>query len=97
MLPLIYDWRAPVSGLFTIMIKDRVHYKAPAGLIEGEIAAKWQYKVKNGKMVYAFESDTKIDDEILKQELGNNGGRSAEKYCTYHPKGTEPDHPKHKR
>ena len=24
-------------------------------------------------MVYAFESDTKIDDEILKQELGNNG------------------------
>ena len=28
-------------------------YEAPAGLIEGEIAAKWQYKVKNGKMVYA--------------------------------------------
>lgn len=24
-------------------------------------------------MVYAFESDTKIDDEILKQELGHNG------------------------
>ena len=24
-------------------------------------------------MVYAFESDTKIDDEILKQELGSNG------------------------
>ena len=24
-------------------------------------------------MIYAFESDTKIDDEILKQELGNNG------------------------
>ena len=41
-------------------------------LIEGEIAAKWQYKVKNGKMVYAFESDTKIDDDILKQELGTN-------------------------
>ena len=24
-------------------------------------------------MIYAFESDTKIDDEILKQELGSNG------------------------
>ena len=24
-------------------------------------------------MIYAFESDTKIDDEILKQELGHNG------------------------
>lgn len=24
-------------------------------------------------MIYAFESDTKIDDEILKQELGSSG------------------------
>lgn len=72
MLPLIYDWRAPVSGLFYDYDKGPGSYKAPAGLIEGEIAAKWQYKVKNGKMVYAFESDTKIDDDILKQELGTN-------------------------
>ena len=71
-LPLIYDWRAPVSGLFYDYDKGPGSYKAPAGLIEGEIAAKWQYKVKNGKMVYAFESDTKIDDDILKQELGTN-------------------------
>ena len=72
MTPLIYDWRAPVSGLFYDYDKGPGSYKAPAGLIEGEIAAKWQYKVKNGKMVYAFESDTKIDDDILKQELGTN-------------------------
>lgn len=72
MLPLIYDWRAPVSGLFYDYDKGPGSYEAPAGLIEGEIAAKWQYKVKNGKMVYAFESDTKIDDDILKQELGMN-------------------------
>ena len=71
-LPLIYDWRAPVSGLFYDYDKGPGSYEAPAGLIEGEIAAKWQYKVKNGKMVYAFESDTKIDDDILKQELGTN-------------------------
>ena len=72
MLPLIYDWRAPVSGLFYDYDKGPGSYKAPVGLIEGEIAAKWQYKVKNGKLVYAFESDTKIDDDILKQELGTN-------------------------
>ena len=72
MLPLIYDWRAPVSGLFYDYDKGPGSYEAPAGLIEGEIAAKWQYKVKNGKMIYAFESDTKIDDDILKQELGTN-------------------------
>ena len=73
MTPLIYDWRAPVSGLFYDFDKGPAFYEAPAGRIEGEICSKWQYKIRNGKMVYAFESDTKIDDEILKQELGNNG------------------------
>ena len=73
MTPLIYDWRAPVSGLFYDYDKGPASYEAPAGMIKGEIASKWQYKIRGGKMIYAFESDTKIDDEILKQELGQNG------------------------
>ncbi len=73
MTPLIYDWRAPVSGLFYDYDKGPASYEAPAGRIEGEIRSKWQYKIRDGKMSYAFESDTKIDDEILKQELGHNG------------------------
>ena len=71
MTPLIYDWRAPVSGLFYDYDRGQASYEAPGGTIEGEITSKWQYKIKKGKMVYAFESDTKIDDEILKQELGS--------------------------
>ena len=71
--PLIYDWRAPVSGLFYDYDKGQASYEAPAGTITGEISSKWQYKIRRGKMIYAFESDTKIDDEILKQELGKNG------------------------
>lgn len=73
MTPLIYDWRAPVSGLFYDYDKGPASYEAPSGTIRGEIAAKWQYKIRNGRMVYGFESDVKIDDEILKQELGNSG------------------------
>lgn len=72
-VPLIYDWRAPVSGLFYDFDKGKALYEAPSGILEGEITTKWQYKIKNGKLVYAFESDTKIDDEILKAELGNSG------------------------
>ncbi len=71
--PLIYDWRAPVSSLFYDYDSGPASYEAPAGVLTGEIAFKWQYKIKNGKMIYAFESDTKIDDEILKQELGSSG------------------------
>ncbi len=71
--PLIYDWRAPVSGLFYDFDKGEASYEAPGGMMEGEILSKWQYKIRGGKMIYEFESDVKIDDDILKQELGKNG------------------------
>ena len=71
--PLVYDWRAPVSGLFYDYDKGPASYEAPLGIIQGEIASKWQYKIKKGKMVYQFESDVKIDDEILMAELGSGG------------------------
>ena len=71
--PLIYDWRAPVSGLFYDYDKGEASYEAPGGKMEGEIVSKWQYKIRNNKIIYEFESDVKIDDDILKQELGKNG------------------------
>ncbi len=71
-VPLVYDWRAPVSSLFYDYDKGEASYEAPGGTMEGEITSKWQYKIRRGKMVYEFESDVKIDDDILKQELGEN-------------------------
>lgn len=70
--PLIYDWRAPVSGLFYDYDKGPASYEAPGGVLEGEIISKWQYKIRGGRMIYEFESDMKIDDDILKLELGTN-------------------------
>ena len=72
-LPLVYDWRAPVSGLFYDYDKGPAAYEAPSGIFEGEVTSKWQYKIRKGKMLYEFESDVKIDDEILGAELGSNG------------------------
>ena len=71
-IPLVYDWRAPVSGLFYDYDKGEACYDAPGGRMEGEILSKWQYKIRGGKLVYAFESDVKIDDEVLGRELGSN-------------------------
>lgn len=71
-IPLVYDWRAPVSGLFYDYDKGEASYMAPGGRMDGEITSKRQYKIRKGKMVYEFESDVKIDDDILKQELGAN-------------------------
>ena len=71
--PLIYDWRAPVSGLFYDFDKGPAFYEAPLGTINGEVTSKWQYKIRGGRMIYQFESDVKIDDEILMAELGSGG------------------------
>ena len=67
-IPLIYDWRAPVSGLFYDYDRGPASYEAPSGRLHGEISSKWQYKIRGGRMIYEFESDMKIDDDILKQE-----------------------------
>lgn len=72
-VPLIYDWRAPVSSLFYDYDKGPACYQAPGGRMDGEVWAKWQYKIRSGKLVYAFESDLKIDDEVLQEELGTHG------------------------
>ena len=72
-VPLIYDWRAPVSSLFYDYDSGEASYEAPGGEMCGEITSKWQYKIRKGKLVYAFESDVKIDDEILREELSASG------------------------
>ena len=71
--PLVYDWRAPVSGLFYDYDKGPASYEAPSGTFTGDVVSKWQYKIRRGKMLYEFESDVKIDDEILGAELGSKG------------------------
>lgn len=72
-VPLIYDWRAPVSSLFYDYDSGPASYDAPGGEMRGEITAKWQYKVRHGKLIYAIESDVKIDDEVLREELSGCG------------------------
>lgn len=69
----IFDWRAPISSLFYDYEGGECGYEAPMGFIKGIMEHKYQYKVKNSKLVYAIESGMNIDDDILKRELAING------------------------
>lgn len=71
-LPLVIDWRAPLSSIYYDFEVGRVNYIAPFGDISGEVFLKRQYKTKVRELVYAFDSNLTIDDEILKQTLGGN-------------------------
>lgn len=75
-LPLVYDWRAPISSLFYDFDSGPAEYEAPAGTMTGRITDKFQYKISSGKIIYMLQNDMSIDDEILKQELGTHASAS---------------------
>ena len=69
---LIYDWRAPSSSMFYDYETGGASYKCPEGIIEGHITLKRQYKINKDKIEYMFESNLKIDDDILQELLGKS-------------------------
>ncbi|MBQ9333062.1 MAG: AAA family ATPase [Lachnospiraceae bacterium] len=82
MMPLVYDWRAPISSLFYDYDAGPAAYDAPAGRITGRITHKYQYKISSGHIVYMLESDMNIDDEILRAELGSHASASLKAIVT---------------
>ena len=71
-IPLVCDWRAPISSMYYDYELGNACYDAPIGKICGQITKKRQYKIKDSKLEYAFDSNLTIGDEILQQELSKN-------------------------
>ncbi|MBF7810490.1 AAA family ATPase [Clostridium beijerinckii] len=69
---LIYDWRAPISSMFYDYEIGQAEFKCPEGIVEGELTLKRQYKINNGKIEYMFDSNLKIDDEVLQDILSKS-------------------------
>lgn len=78
----VYDWRAPVSSLFYDYDRGAASFEAPMGHITGEIARKRQYKIRNGRLVFALETDMNIDDEILQQTLAETADAKLKNIVT---------------
>lgn len=73
-LPLVYDWRAPISSLYYAYEKGPAKYQAPEGTFQGVIDEKKQFQIREGKMQYMLDTDLRIDDDVLQRELGENHG-----------------------
>ena len=69
--PLIFDWRAPVAGLFYDFENGPAGFEAPAGYIGGELTGKRQFKITAGVLEYALESSGNVRDEVLLKELNH--------------------------
>ena len=81
-LSYVYDWRAPVAGLFYDYDQGKAAFMAPVGEIRGQITRKKQYKIKAGKLVYVLENEMNIDDEVLQQALSEHADAKLKSIVT---------------
>ncbi len=79
---LIYDWRAPISSMFYDYEIGNAYYKCPEGIINGKISMKRQYKISDGKIDYMFDSNIKIDDEMLQDILSKSSDNKMKAIIT---------------
>ena len=66
---LIYDWRAPISGMFYDYELGQASYVSPFGEVTGQVVLKRQYRIRKGVMEYMIESALAVHDEVLQKEL----------------------------
>lgn len=66
------DWRAPISSLYYDSNVGECEYKAPEGIIKGNLLLKRQYTIENGKLLSFNDVDTVSNDELLKPYLSTS-------------------------
>lgn len=69
---VVYDWRAPVCSLFYDAEPGPASYECQAGIVSGDMLLKRQYRIAHGNLEFMFDTDLKIDDDILQEMLGRN-------------------------
>ncbi len=69
---MVYDWRAPVSSMFYDYELGIAGYDCGMGRIDGKIILKRQYKIKNNRIQLMFDTDLRIEDEMLQEILGRS-------------------------
>ncbi len=79
---LVHDWRAPIAGIFYEYEPGKAGFDTKEARVTGEILLKRQYKIKDSRLQYFFDSAIKIDDEILQEMLSRNAGDKMKQIVT---------------
>ena len=68
----VYDWRTPIASMFYDSGIGEVAYRCPAGIIEGKLTCKRQYKIENGELKYCYDTTVAVQDDVLEEVLAEN-------------------------
>ncbi|WP_129045388.1 RNA polymerase recycling motor HelD [Companilactobacillus metriopterae] len=66
---LIYDWRAPVSGIYYNGTLGHVKYPTPNGQADVELTKKRQFQIVKNELLNMFDTNETVGDEILQSVL----------------------------
>ena len=67
---LIYDWRAPISGIYYNGTLGPVTYPTPAGEQRADLVKKRQFNIDDAQIVNMFDTNETVGDEMLQYALG---------------------------
>lgn len=68
---LIYDWRAPVAGIYYNGVLGKVSYDTPSGPRSAELTRKRQFRIEDGQIRHMFDTSETVGDAMLQAVLGN--------------------------
>lgn len=68
----VYDWRTPIASMFYDSGIGEVSYRCPAGVIEGKLTCKRQYKIEKGELKYCYDTTVAVQDDVLEEVLAGN-------------------------
>ncbi len=72
----VHDWRSPICSMFYDYELGNAEYKAPLGIIKGNIIRKRQYIIENATLQSVFDNALNISDNLLQKVLAE---KSSEK------------------
>ncbi|KRL28707.1 DNA helicase [Limosilactobacillus frumenti DSM 13145] len=67
---LIYDWRAPISGVYYNGTLGEVTYETPNGPQKTTLVKKRQFTIRDGQITNMFDTNETVGDELLQAALG---------------------------
>lgn len=74
---VVIDWRAPIADLYYSGTQGEAYYRAPVGLINGELSLKRKFLMKSEELADAFDEGI---NEIILNNAGEEGNALIDEF-----------------
>lgn len=73
---VVLDWRSPIASVFYDYEVGRAQIVSDNATLGIDLLGKRQFKIEDSKLIYYFDTNIAIEDELLQDALGQNSSHS---------------------